>query len=232
MITHRGIKKHILKQLQPNFSFEKALWKKGYKFIAGVDEVGRGCFAGPVVAGCVVFSHKPYKLGNIRVDDSKKLSLKQRREASFWIKENALVWGIGEASVSLINRIGMGKATKVAFRRAIKGVNKKLDFLLIDAFYIPYVRGLKRKNQKAIVDGDEKSLTIAAASIIAKIYRDSLMKKLSSKHPKYGWERNKGYGTKEHLGALRKYGLTRHHRKQFVATYFKKISSSQAQLSV
>lgn len=232
MITHRGIKKHILKQLQPNFSFEKALWKKGYKFIAGVDEVGRGCFAGPVVAGCVVFSHKPYKLGNIRVDDSKKLSLKQRREASFWIKENALVWGIGEASVSLINRIGMGKATKVAFRRAIKGVNKKLDFLLIDAFYIPYVRGLKRKNQKAIVDGDEKSLTIAAASIIAKIYRDSLMKKLSSKHPKYGWTRNKGYGTKEHLGALRKYGLTRHHRKQFVATYFKKISSSQAQLSV
>ena len=232
MITHRGIKKHILKQLQPNFSFEKALWKKGYKFIAGVDEVGRGCFAGPVVAGCVVFSHKPYKLGNIRVDDSKKLSLKQRREASFWIKENALVWGIGEASVSLINRIGMGKATKVAFRRAIKAVNKKLDFLLIDAFYIPYVRGLKRKNQKAIVDGDEKSLTIAAASIIAKIYRDSLMKKLSSKHPKYGWERNKGYGTKEHLGALRKYGLTRHHRKQFVATYFKKISSSQAQLSV
>ena len=231
MITHRGIKKHILKQLQPNFSFEKALWKKGYKFIAGVDEVGRGCFAGPVVAGCVVFSHKPYKLGNIRVDDSKKLSLKQRREASFWIKENALVWGIGEASVSLINRIGMGKATKVAFRRAIKGVNKKLDFLLIDAFYIPYVRGLKRKNQKAIVDGDEKSLTIAAASIIAKIYRDSLMKKLSSKHPKYGWTRNKGYGTKEHLGALRKYGLTRHHRKQFVATYFKKISSSQAQLS-
>jgi len=232
MITHRGIKKHILKQLQPNFSFEKALWKKGYKFIAGVDEVGRGCFAGPVVAGCVVFSHKPYKLGNIRVDDSKKLSLKQRREASFWIKENALVWGIGEASVSLINRIGMGKATKVAFRRAIKAVNKKLDFLLIDAFYIPYVRGLKRKNQKAIVDGDEKSLTIAAASIIAKIYRDSLMKKLSSKHPKYGWTRNKGYGTKEHLGALRKYGLTRHHRKQFVATYFKKISSSQAQLSV
>src|SRR3972149_2810965 len=230
MITHRGIKKHILKQLQPNFSFEKALWKKGYKFIAGVDEVGRGCFAGPVVAGCVVFSHKPYKLGNIRVDDSKKLSLKQRREASFWIKENALVWGIGEASVSLINRIGMGKATKVAFRRAIKAVNKKLDFLLIDAFYIPYVRGLKRKNQKAIVDGDEKSITIAAASIIAKVYRDSLMKKLSSKHPKYGWERNKGYGTKEHLGALRKYGLTRHHRKQFVATYFKKISSSQAQL--
>jgi len=231
MITHRGIKKHILKQLQPNFSFEKALWKKGYKFIAGVDEVGRGCFAGPVVAGCVVFKHHFRIMGKIRIDDSKKLTPRQRVKTNLWLKENVLAWGIGEASVSLINRIGMGKATKVAFRRAIKGVNKKLDFLLIDAFYIPYVRGLKRKNQRAIVDGDEKSLTIAAASIIAKVYRDSLMKKLSIKHPKYGWEKNKGYGTKEHLGALRKYGLTRHHRKQFVATYFKKISSSQAQLS-
>ena len=164
---------------------------------------------------------------------------RQRERANKWIKENVAAWGVGGANVSLINRIGMGKATKVAFRRAIAEANLKLktkdsnliDFLLIDAFYIPYVRGLRRKNQKAIINGDEKSITIAAASIIAKVYRDALMRKMSHKYPRYGWGRNKGYGTREHQRALRKYGLSRYHRKQFVATYFKKTSSSQVQSS-
>lgn len=216
---------------KPNLSFERKLWKKGFKLVAGMDEVGRGSFAGPVVAGCVVFPESlSITTKGVRIDDSKKLTSRLREKAEGWIKKNALVWGIGEASVSLINRIGMGKATRVAFRRAIKAVNQKLDFLLIDAFYIPHVRGLRRKNQRAIIDGDEKSVTIAAASIIAKVYRDVLMSKLSLKYPRYGWGRNKGYGTRKHLGAIKKYGLTRYHRRQFVMTFLKKTSSSQAQL--
>ncbi len=219
-----------------NFSFENKLWKLGYKVVAGVDEVGRGCFAGPVVAGCVVFPkilNTRYHIP-VRIDDSKKLSPRQREKAAEWIKRNALSWGIGESSTALINRIGMGKATKAAFRKAIAAANKEvgkwkkshIDFLLIDAFYIPYVKGLRRKNQKAIINGDEKSISIAAASIIAKVYRDNLMRKLqNSKNPKfkvYGWGRNKGYGTREHQNAIKKYGITRYHRKQFVETFLQK----------
>lgn len=141
---------------------------------------------------------------------------------------------------SLINRIGMAKATRKAFRRAISDARKRLagviDFLLADAFFIPFVPGLPtkrrkdekgrfRKNpkgrQKAIIDGDQKSVSIAAASIIAKVYRDKLMLGLNkkSRYKKYGWGRNKGYGTKEHQLAIKKYGITRLHRKEFVKNF-------------
>lgn len=224
----------------PNFRFEKTLWKK-YKFIAGVDEVGRGCFAGPVVAGCVVFSKDITIPNHINVNDSKKVSPKKREKASVWIKENSLAWGIGESSASLINRIGMAKATKKAFRKSIGEARRRLgrpiDYLLLDAFFIPFVPGLPAKRKKdtkgrfrknpkgrqmAIVDGDEKSLTIGAASIIAKVYRDKLMLSLSKspKLSKYGWGRNKGYGTRQHQRALKKYGITRYHRKAFVKSFF------------
>jgi len=224
----------------PSFRYEKKLWKR-YKFVAGVDEVGRGSFAGPVVAGCVVFPKQIKIPRDVSVNDSKKVSPRKRLIASVWIKENSLAWGIGESSASLINRIGMAKATKRAFRKAIsearKRLGKPIDYLLIDALFIPYVselparrrkdtRGRFRKNPKgrqmAIVDGDEKSLTIAAASIIAKVYRDRLMASLSKKPnlKKYGWGTNKGYGTKQHQRALKKYGLTRYHRKEFVNSFF------------
>jgi len=219
--------------------------------VAGVDEVGRGCFAGPIVAAAVAFA--PIANGKwlmvnkegIKIDDSKKLTPRQRERANKWIKENALTWGIGEAPAGLINRIGMAKATKKAFRKAISEARKrlggKIDFLLIDAFFVPYVPGLptrRRKDKKgrfrkypkgrqlAIVNGDEKSLTIGAASIIAKVYRDGLMLKLSKKYKRYGWGRNKGYGTKEHQRAIKKYGITRLHRKQFVKSFLKNSSSS------
>ena len=210
--------------------------------MAGVDEVGRGCFAGPVVAGAVIFAPminaKCSMLNGVRIDDSKKLTPRQRERANKWIKENALTWGIGEAPASLINRIGMAKATKKAFRKAIsearRRLGRKIDFLLIDAFFVPYVPGLptrRRKDKKgrfrkypkgrqlAIVDGDEKSLKIGAASIIAKVCRDRLMLKLSKKYKRYGWGRNKGYGTKEHQRAILKYGVTRYHRREFVKTF-------------
>jgi len=219
----------------PNFRFERKLWRKHYKFVAGVDEVGRGCFAGPVVAGCVVFLPQAGAPG-VRIDDSKKLGPKQREIAEKWIKENALSWGIGEVGAGKINKYGMAKAAKMAFRNAISGARHKLgrpiDFLLADAFFIPYVPGLparRKKRQLAIVNGDEKSISIAAASIMAKVYREKLMLKLSKKpkYRKYGWGRNKGYGTCKHQAAIKKYGLTRQHRKVFVETWINNSSSSR-----
>jgi len=226
-----------MKKSKPHFFFEKKLWKKGYKHIAGVDEVGRGSFAGPVVAGCVIFEKNLQIPENIKINDSKKLTPRQREKGAKWIKENATSWGVGEVSTSVINRLGMAKATKMAFRKSIsqarKRLGKSIDYLLIDAFFIPYVRQLPARRKKdgkgryiknpkgkqmAIVDGDEKSLSIAAASIIAKVYRDRIMVKLG-KNPrfkKYGWSRNKGYGTKEHRSVIKKYGITKYHRKDFV----------------
>lgn len=224
----------------PNLSFENKLWKKGFKFIAGLDEVGRGSFAGPVVAGCVVFRFNTKIPKEIVVNDSKELTSRKREIASKWIKKNALTWGTGEVSVGAINRIGISKATQMAFRRAIENANtrlqRRIDYLLIDALFVPYVRGLpmKRKaakknpklrdtraRQLAIVKGDQKSISIAAASIVAKVHRDCLMKSLGekSRYIRYGWVKNKGYGTKEHGSAIRKFGMSKYHRKQYVKTF-------------
>lgn len=224
----------------PNFAFEKKLWKKSFKFVAGLDEVGRGSFAGPIVAGCVVFNPGTKIPKSIYINDSKKLTSKKRQDAKEWIFKNALTWGTGEVSAEVINRVGISKAAQMAFRRAIENANsrmkRRVDYLLIDAFFIPYVWGLPmrrkaaRKNlelkdgrarQLAIAKGDQKSISIAAASIIAKVYRDSVMKSLSgkSRYIRYGWDKNKGYGTKEHGSAIRKFGISKYHRKQFVETY-------------
>ena len=238
----------------PTFIYEKQIWKRGYRYIAGIDEVGRGCFAGPVVAGAVAFApnykqvqSSKFKIQNydsklkIIINDSKRLSKKQRGLSSIWIKENCLAWGIGEASASTINRLGIVKATEIAFRKAIKETNERLnkqktisnkqnsatiDYLLIDAFYIPQVRGLRRKNQKAVIKGDSKSISIAAASIIAKVYRDQLMEKIGARqrYKRYDWCSNKGYGTKKHLEAIKKHGTNGYHRKQFVETYLSKLN--------
>lgn len=229
----------------PNFYFEKKVKKLGYKLIAGVDEVGRGCFAGPVVAGCVAFSSEFRVLSRnspksthkgtpalglpvtrhplVTINDSKQLSKRQREAADKWIRRNALRFGIGMASVAQINKLGIKKATEIAFRKAIKNCGQ-IDYLLIDAFYIPYVVGLRRKKQKAIIKGDTKSVSIAAASIIAKVYRDKLMRALAKKpkYRKYGWDKNAGYGTEEHRKAIRKYGITNLHRKKFVETFLSK----------
>lgn len=224
----------------PDFSFEKSLYKKGYKFVAGVDEVGRGCFAGPIVTGCVIFpGDSGFEIpDSIVINDSKKMSPRQREKSSVWIKDRSLAWGIGEVSAGKINKVGMGKAAKIAFRKAISNARKRLgkpiDYLLADAFFVPYVPGLpakRRRRQLAIVNGDEKSVSIAAASIVAKVYRDNLMLCLSKrpKYRKYGWGRNKGYGTKEHQNAIKKHGITRQHRKQFVETWINNSSSSQVQ---
>ncbi len=211
----------------PDFSFEEKMTKKGYKFIAGIDEVGRGSFAGPVIASCVILSSASI---DVYIDDSKRMTKRGREKASNWIKANSTAFGIGIASVAQINKLGIKKATEIAFRKAIKEVNKKwnIDYLLIDAFYIPNVKGVNKKKQLAIVKGDRKSLSIAAASILAKVYRDSLMISLSKdvlfKH--YKWHKNKGYGTAEHRNAIKKHGITKHHRKLFVEKTLKGLEKS------
>jgi len=217
-----------------DFYFENKHWKNGLENVAGVDEVGRGSFAGPVVASAVVFSPQ-YEIGirnnelGIRIDDSKKLTRTrlQREKADIWIRQNAITWGIGEASAKIINRLGMTCATNIAFRKAVKAANNnvanKINYLLIDAYFIPYIRGIPKCHQHAIIKGDEKSYSIAAASILAKVYRDVLMKKIGRRknYKKYDWINNKGYGTKYHREAILTYGITGYHRKQFVETYLR-----------
>ncbi len=202
----------------PDFSFENRLWKSGISVIGGVDEVGRGCLAGPVLAGCVVFKNLEL-IPDIKINDSKKLKPRERELASDWIKENCLSYGVGLATVSEINNFGIVKATEKAFRRAITHCELKIEYLLIDAFYVPYVKGLSKLKQKPIIKGDNISISIAAASIIAKVERDKLMLHLSKNYKDYGWERNKGYGTKEHQKAIKDFGLTKHHRIQFTRSF-------------
>lgn len=225
---------------KPSFHYEKRLWKSGFEVVVGIDEVGRGSFAGPVVAAACAFTPQIQNQNlKVKIDDSKKLSAGKRETADKWIKENAATWGIGQASASEINRVGLVKATSSSFRRAVVDAQKRLDqrinYLLIDAFYIPYLDGFpsarkvrkkgrvvtSKTRQQAIVDGDEKSLSIAAASIVAKVYRDDLMIKLGKKplYKKYDWEKNKGYGTKYHRIALKEHGPTRYHRMRFIKNF-------------
>ncbi len=196
--------------ITPTLDIETKLWDSGFNYICGLDEVGRGCFAGPVVAGAVIFPKNSSLIDGIA--DSKQLLSKARENLSEIIKSQALAWSIAEVSVNVINKVGIGKATQMAFRKAVKSLEKKADYILIDAFYI---NRLSRKRQKAIKKGDMICASISAASIIAKVYRDKLMKTLHKKYPQYGFAKHKGYGTKLHQEALKKYGLSRIHRKSF-----------------
>lgn len=219
--------------MNPTFDYEKIHWERGLRFVAGADEVGRGAFAGPVVTAAVVFDPLNTQLPEkVLIRDSKKMTQKQRKISSIWLKEN-VYWGIGEVSVNIINKVGVGKATQMAFRRAIAELNyhlpKRLEHLLVDAFFVPYVRGLSKSRQTAIVKGDSFSASISAASIIAKVHRDALMRNLAqkSKFKVYLWHKNVGYGTKTHLNAVLAHGTTPHHRKAFVETYLKNMRLKQ-----
>lgn len=194
---------------------EQSIWKKGYSLVCGIDEVGRGSFAGPVVAGAVVFS-KDCQIPP-GVADSKLIKPRRREQLAVRIKQSAVSWSIAEVGVPKINKVGIGKATQKAFRKALKLLPNKPDFVLIDAFYIKH---LNRKKQEAIKDGDKICASIAAASIIAKVYRDKLMKKLAKTYPHYHFAKHKGYGTKLHQKAISKFGLTRIHRRSFNLTKF------------
>ena len=174
---------------------------------AGVDEVGRGCLAGPVVSAAVILK-KGIDLKLLK--DSKKISFKKREEISEHIKKNSY-YAIGIASVEEILNLNILQASLLSMSRAIEKLKIKPSLTLIDGNFAP--AGLK--NHKTIINGDEKIKVISAASIIAKVYRDRLMIKLSEKYSNYAWERNFGYGTKAHLEGLKNFGVTSHHRKGF-----------------
>lgn len=189
------------------YQYEDELYEKGITYIAGIDEAGRGPLAGPVVAAAVILK-KGAKLNH--VDDSKKLSEKQRQRALIEIKENALAIGIGIASVDEIDRINIYRAAREAMHSAIKQLKIKPEFLLIDA--MPMEIDIPNKS---IIKGDQKSISIAAASIVAKTTRDQYMIEMDKVFPLYNFKQHKGYGTKEHIELIKRHGYTPIHRKTY-----------------
>lgn len=177
------------------------------KLTAGVDEVGRGCLAGPVVSAAVIFKKG---INTKLFKDSKKISFKNREEISEYIKNNSY-YAIGIASVDEIFNLNILQASLISMKRAIERLSVKPNLTLIDGKFAPK----NIKNYKTIINGDEKVKIISAASIVAKVFRDKLMIKLSKKFCNYAWESNFGYGTKSHLAGLEKFGITIHHRKSF-----------------
>jgi ribonuclease HII len=176
--------------------------------IAGVDEVGRGCLAGPVFAAAVILNNNI----NIKdIKDSKKVTFKKRILLSNYIKKNS-TYAIGSASVYEISKINILNASLLSMQRALKKLKHKPSIAYIDGTFAP--KNVKMKC-KTFIKGDEKITCIAAASIVAKVARDLFMIKLATKYPKYCWNKNFGYGTPDHLHGLKKYGVTKHHRKKF-----------------
>jgi ribonuclease HII len=189
--------------------FENRALADGFRFIAGVDEVGRGCLAGAVVVAAVILDlSKPIPAG---LNDSKKLAAKKRATLNEEIRQNAVAFSIAQVEADEIDRINILQATKKAMRLAIESLKPKADFLLIDAIEL---KDLKLP-QKAIIHGDAISASIAAASIVAKTYRDSLMQEMDKLYPAYGFAKHVGYGTKTHFEALKTYGACPLHRRSF-----------------
>ncbi|MEH7094628.1 ribonuclease HII [Neobacillus vireti] len=199
------------KRLQEKFfemnHYERKVRSQGFNLIAGVDEVGRGPLAGPVVTAAVILPDDFFLAG---IDDSKKLTEKKRQEFDAIIKKEAIAYSVAMVHAEEIDEINIYEATKKAMYAAIVSLEPKPDFLLIDAMKLetPYPT-------ESIIKGDTKSISIAAASIVAKVARDTLMKELSFSYPVYGFQQNMGYGTKEHLQAIKQYGITPYHRKSF-----------------
>jgi ribonuclease HII len=188
-----------------DFSIENEI---GGGLIAGVDEAGRGPLCGPVVAAAVIFPNRNIEIPVV-IRDSKKMSPAQRAVAYDWITKNT-IWATGQCSPAEIDELNILWASMRAMERAVAGLQCAPDMCLIDGNRVP-----KNLTGRAVVRGDAKSLSIAAASIIAKETRDKIMHELAQKFPEYGWDRNAGYPTAEHLSAIEKYGVTEHHRKTF-----------------
>lgn len=190
-----------------NLKYEKELYKKGVSLIAGVDEVGRGPLIGPVVA-CAVILPKNYQLEGLT--DSKKLTEKKREEYYSIIMEQALSVGIGIVDASEIDRINILEATKVAMIKAVEDLNIQPEHVLVDAMNLE----IPNPNT-SIIKGDLKSISIAAASVIAKVTRDRMMVELDKKHPEYGFAKHKGYPTKQHIENVTKHGVLKEYRFTF-----------------
>ena len=189
------------------YKYEKELYDKGINLIGGIDEVGRGPLIGPVVAACVILP-KDFQLEGLT--DSKKLSEKKRIAFDKVIREKAISIGIGEIDEKTIDKVNIYEATKLAMKKAVDNMNIKPEYLLIDA--MPLDIGIE---SNSIIKGDSKSISIAAASVIAKVYRDNLLDDLDKIYPMYNLAKNKGYPTKEHIAAIEKYGICKYHRLSY-----------------
>lgn len=195
-------------RLEKMLEYEKELYSKGYECICGIDEAGRGPLCGPVVAAAVILKPGDKIEG---VNDSKKLSEKKREIVFEAIKERALAYSVGIVDEKTIDEINILEATRLAMKKAVEGLKVKADYALVDAekkvpIDIPYT---------PIIKGDALSQSIAAASIIAKVTRDHMIIELDKKYPEYNFAKNKGYGTREHTEAIKKYGLCSAHRRSF-----------------
>ena len=207
----------LVEKLETMQEYERSLRASGAKYVAGVDEVGRGPLAGPVVTACVIL---PEDFDVLGVDDSKKLSEKKREALYDVILEKAVAWGIGRADNHLIDEINILEATKVAMKEAVEKAERMLcektgeciSHILFDAMTIKDIE----TPQTSLIKGDAKSLSIAAASILAKVTRDREMVEYHQQYPDYAFDSNKGYGTKAHYEGIEKKGITPIHRKSFL----------------
>lgn len=201
-----------LKRLEEISFFEKKYFAEGFQMIAGVDEVGRGPLAGPVVAGVVILERQCKIPG---INDSKKLSAAKREELFEIIQEKAIDYAIGTVSSQVIDEMNILQATYEAMRQAIGKLKIKPDFILADAVTIPKI-SIK---QTGILQGDAKSISIGAASILAKVTRDRMMMEMDQLYPGYGFAKNKGYGSTEHINAIKEKGICAIHRQTFVKNF-------------
>ena len=203
-------------------TFEKIAYQEGYQLIAGIDEAGRGPLAGPVVAAAVIF---PPDYVNVEINDSKQLSARKREKLYEVIKSEAVAVGMGVVDADIIDRLNILRATLQAMREAVLELSTSPDFLLIDGLHcIPILTP-----QKPLVKGDSLSVSIAAASIIAKVSRDRIMEMYHRQFPQYNFMRNKGYGTEEHRNAIKQFGMCKIHRRSF---HIKNLNINQTTLDL
>lgn len=207
-LRKREKERMMRERLDRMMTYEREAYEKGYRFIAGIDEAGRGPLAGPVVAAAVIL---PVDARIMGINDSKQLRAKERESLYTIICETALSYGIGIVDPAYIDTYNILQATYEAMRRAVSKLDRKPDLLLNDAVTIPGID----LQQVAIIKGDATSQSIAAASILAKVTRDRLMIEYGKQYPQYGFEHHMGYGTAEHLEALQKYGASPLHRCSF-----------------
>ncbi|MBC7515892.1 MAG: ribonuclease HII [Alkalinema sp. FL-bin-369] len=208
----------------PTLEFEAELWRQGLFQVAGVDEVGLGCLAGPIVAAAVVISAEVQTISLVR--DSKALSAKQRDQVFEHLSSQGLPIGIGMASVSEIEQVNVLQASYLAMRRAISRV-QPIDHALIDGRPIKVELGVPITT---LIKGDARSYAIACASIVAKVRRDRLMVHLAKRYPGYGWERNMGYGTPQHLQGIQSIGITPWHRTTYAPVRLALLEASKKSL--
>ncbi|TDG80847.1 hypothetical protein C5L34_001555 [Lentilactobacillus hilgardii] len=203
------IKKRQLEkaEFQSRFKYERSFWHRGVNYVAGVDEVGRGPLAGPVVA-CATILPRDFDL--IQVNDSKQLTPEIRARLAPQIKREAISIGLGLVDNKGIDRLNIYEATRVAMKQAVNNLTQQPDEIIVDAMQIPVPI-----HQTRLIKGDAKSISVSAASIVAKVYRDNLMDQYAQQYPEYDFRHNAGYGTTKHLSALKKYGATPIHRKTF-----------------